>query len=237
MLFWAAAWKVQLRILSATIRAGAVAIVVFGLTGISALLLDAMLVPNEQRPLRAIPRDAPFTQRLVDPIQAEFTRWLADDPTLKLRRFPTVIANAFAPPALQTRPPSPRRPDIVGLTMEGSPNIFTLRDPFGLTLFLLLLVGGACSLALAATRPLAVASAAILAFCWLLSVWGEDTFLYSQHWQLAAVVLLAGVMRVGTHGTAMTVLLGLLTLVIALNNLMVVREMLVLLSTPPPALS
>jgi hypothetical protein len=70
-------------------------------------------------------------------------------------------------------------------------------------------------------RWLCGASLAILAFNWgLHSVWGVDLILYSQHWQAALVVLLAGLYRAFPSSSALvTVALCALLVATGLENL------------------
>jgi hypothetical protein len=73
-------------------------------------------------------------------------------------------------------------------------DVFCFRDPLGF-LFVLLFVAGALGYlgAPAHARWMCGASLVIIAFNWMLhSAWGVDLILYSQHWQLSLLVLLAG---------------------------------------------
>jgi len=72
--------------------------------------------------------------------------------------------------------------------------VFCFRHPLGF-LFVGLFVAGALGAlrAPAHARWMCGASLAIIAFNWILhSAWGVDLILYSQHWQLSLLVLLAG---------------------------------------------
>jgi uncharacterized membrane protein YraQ (UPF0718 family) len=72
--------------------------------------------------------------------------------------------------------------------------VFCFRHPLGF-LFVGLFVAGALGAlrAPAHARRMCGASLAIIAFNWILhSAWGVDLILYSQHWQLSLLVLLAG---------------------------------------------
>jgi hypothetical protein len=236
LLAWAAAWTARPRFVAAGIRAAGIAVVAFGLTGVSAFVLDRLLVPRKPPAVGEVAPDAPVADRVVGPIRHELEAFVASDPARKLGRFPTTVANAFAPSSRPDTlaPDERRRAGMIGLTLERSPNVFGRGDPFGLVLFLLLVAGAARSLALPATRPIATASVAICVFSWLLGVWGSETLLYSQHWHLAAVVLLAGVMRSGPYAALMTVVVGVLTLAIAAGNLALLRDMLLVIGAPPP---
>ncbi len=233
LLVWAAAWEADAPVVATTVRVAAIVIAIFGVTGVSAYVLDRVLVPPEPSAVAGIAGAA--AQRLAAPLRREF-RYFAPSPVRRLGRLPTSVANAFAPPTAE----SVAITSIVGgrhkrgFTLESSPNIFGLDDPLGLSMFLLLVAGAYCSLATPASRPIATASVGILAFGGLFNVWGSEAQLYSQHWHLAAVVLIAGVMRAPGYGRLMTLVLGVLTLVVAVNNFMLLRAMLTALATVPP---
>ncbi len=169
----------------------------------------------------------------MQPFEQEFSRHLEVDRARKLRRFPTAVANAFAPPAVALVPVKAVGRYPVGFTLEQTPNIVGLGDPFGGALFVLVMIGACGALATPATRPIAVASLGILGFNWALSAWGSETHLYSQNWHLAAVLLCAGLLRMGRSAVAMTAALGVLTLGVAAINLVILRQMLLLLAAAP----
>jgi hypothetical protein len=238
LLFWAAAWKAWPRLVPATVRAAAFAVVVFGVTGVSAYVLDAMLVPKPPPAPGVAPAPA-VVDRVLEPFTHEVDAFAAPDPARKLRRFPTAVVTAFSPssaaePLTSDMRRPMRNPPPVALTLERTPDVFGRGAPFGLALLVLLVAGAACSLALPATRPIAAASLAICAFSWGLSVWGMETLLYSQHWHLAAVVLLAGVMRMEPRARPMTALVGAVTVAIAVNNLVRLHEILAVVAAAQP---
>jgi hypothetical protein len=113
-----------------------------------------------------------------------------------------------------------------GLTLEKSPGLLG-GDPLGLSIVLLLVAG--TWVWFRSPTPLLLATCGIVAFSWLITVWGREAFLYSQHWQLAAVILLSGVLRAGAWAGLMTAVLGVLTAAVAINNLAVVEAILVFL--------
>jgi len=220
------------RLIAGGVRAAAIATVVLALTGVSAYVLDLALVRHEQAVdsmgLRSILRD-----RVLTPIQGQAVAHEAGDAGRKLRHFPTAVANAFAPPRVGTATfGSPGR-ERQGLSLEHSPTIFGFGDPLGLSVVLLIIAGAMCSLASPRARRIAIASIGLVAMGWLMSVWGSETQLFSQHWHLPAVVLIAGVMTVPRYGALTTAILAALTLALAVNNLMIVRGMLAVLSAPP----
>jgi hypothetical protein len=230
LLLWAASR--EKRLIAGGIRAAAIAIVVFALTGASAYVLDLALVRHEQAvdgmSLRSTLRD-----RVLTPIQEQAVAHEAGDAGRKLRHFPTAVANAFAPPRMGTTFFGPPGRERFGLSLERSPSIFGLGDPLGLSVVVLIVAGAMCSLAAPHAWRIAIASIGLVAMGWLMSVWGSETQLFSQHWHLPAVVLIAGVMTVPRYGAVTTAILAALTLALAVNNLMIVREMLALLSAPP----
>jgi hypothetical protein len=240
LLLWATVWSRDARLVT-TLRVAGVVVVMFALTGISAYVLDR-LVPHaapsaiDVRPLRAVdgkPPSASIVQRVIEPIESELGRYVGSDMARKLRRFPTSIADAFAPPAVETDPIRSVRWNRPTFTLEGSPSIFGLGNPLGTSTFLLVVAGAACWLAAPSTRAIATASVGIIGFSWLLSVWGRETFLYSQHWHLAAVVLVAGVMRASVYSRLMTVVLATLTLCIAINNFVALKWIFAVLAAAP----
>jgi hypothetical protein len=230
LLLWAA--SSEKRLIAGGVRAAAIATVVFALTSASAYVLDLALVPHERAvdstSVRSILRD-----RVLAPIQQQAVAHGAVDYGRKLRFFPTVMANAFAPPRVGTTSVDSWGRERFGLSLERSPSIFGLGDPLGLSVVVLIVAGATCSLASPRTRPIAIASIGLVAMGWLMSVWGTESQLFSQHWHLPAVVLIAGVMTVPRYNALTTAILVALTLALAVNNLMIVRGMLAQLSAPP----
>ena len=231
-LLWAAAWYTTPLRLAATIRVAVIVIAIFGVTGVSAYVLDWLLVPKTVSAGDDGTVESTLERRVEQPFENELGRHLQPDPVRRLRHFPTSVANAFAPCAVERVPVKAmgRGRTQLGYSLENSPSIFGLGDPLGTLVLPLLVAGAVCAFATPATRPVATASVGILAFSWVLSVWGSEAQLYSQDWQLASVVLLAGVMRPARFGTAMTVVLAVLTVVFAVNNLVILRDMLAVLA-------
>lgn len=100
-------------------------------------------------------------------------------------------------------------------------DVFCFHHPLGLLLVLLFVAGALGYLgAPADARWLCGASLAIIAFNWVLhSVWGVDLILYSQHWQLSLLVLLAGLFLWSKSVTraASLVFVGLILAVVVQN--------------------
>lgn len=240
LLLWATAGGGDVR-LATSLRLAGVVVAIVAVTGVSAYVLDRVVAHGapsgvDLRPLPAAdgsPSSASVVQRVMRPIESEVGRFIAPDMGRKLQRFPTSIANAFAPPAVETNPIRSERWHRPAFTLEGSPSIFGLGDPLGTSMFLLVVAGAACWLAAPSSRTIAAASVGIVGFSWLLSVWGRETFLYSQHWHLAAIVLIAGVMRAGAYGRLMTAVLATLTLAIAVNNFVALKWMFAVLAAAP----
>jgi hypothetical protein len=222
LLLGAAFWNAGQGVVGAGFRGAAGGAAILAVTGVSAYGLDALMV----RPEPGIPAES-AALRVVRPLQKQY-RFVRRDPLHKLGRFPTSVANSFAPPAVETMTIRlwTRGRYGLGFTLEDSPNIFGLRDPLGLSAVLLLVAGAIVSLRAPSTRAIAVASAGILSFCWLLSIWGPETFLFSQHWHLAAVVLIAGVMRADGDRPLMTSALGALTVAFAVRSFVLIQAML-----------
>ena len=231
LLLWAA--SSERRLVAGAIRVAAIALVIFGVTGASAYLLDLALVEHEALAGGSASPRSIALDRVVKPIQKQFVTYHdVEDSGRKLRHFPTAVANAFAPPGVATASIDSNGPQRVQFSLEHSPSIFGLGDPLGLSVVILIVAGAVCSLAAPRSRRIAVASIGIVAIGWLFSVWGGETQLFSQHWHLPSVVLIAGVMTVRKYGALMTAVLAVLTFAIAVNNLMVVRGMLAVLSAP-----
>jgi hypothetical protein len=229
LLLWAA--SKETRLVAGGIRAAAIAILAFALTGASAYVLDLVLVRHEQvdgTSVRSILRD-----RVLTPIENQAATHKVADSGRKLRFFPTAVANAFAPPRMGTTSIDERGRERVGLSLEHSPSVFGLGDPLGLSVVVLIVAGAMCSLAAPRARRIGIASIGLIMMGWLMSVWGSETQLFSQHWHLPAVVLIAGVTTVPRYRALTTAILAALTLALAVNNLMIVRGMLALLSVPP----
>ena len=233
LLLWATTWKIRPRLEAATLQVALLAVAILGVTGVSAYVLDFWLVPPESAVVEG-PPGAAIIRRVAKPFRREvFGFHLSDDPLRKLRRFPTAVAQSLAPPSVEREPIKDIGRHNSGFTLEASPGVFSVADPLGLAVLILLVAGTAGALSAPTTRSIATASLGILALCWLMSVWGEETHLYSQHWNLAAVVLIAGLMK-GPREQLMTVVVGLLTLLVAVNNFLLVRSMLAVLAAVPP---
>lgn len=221
--------------LASAARAAAVAVAIFGVTGASAYILDRALTPRpEVVATPSVLGDLRF--RIGAPVQGEFRRYLAEDPAARLARFPAALASSFAPQDAG-RVPIRRgagRHDL-GYTLEAAPGLSGLESPLGASLLLLLAGGALVALRQPMLRRLAVGSLGILACCAALTVWGKEAFLHSQSWTIAAVVLVAGMMRAPRpFGSAVTAALLALTAGMALQNFRLLDSMLATLAQVPP---
>jgi len=130
---------------------------------------------------------------------SEYTkRWMKLPRTVdRALETPVTWAHTFAAPAPETakntRAIAERSKYHFRFTLL-PPRVYDCRDPLTFLLLLLLLAGVASyRYAPRIAKWTCGASVAIVAFNWALhSVWGVELFLYSQHWQLSLLVLLAG---------------------------------------------
>lgn len=112
-----------------------------------------------------------------------------------------------------------------------SPKIIgAFKSPVTLAILLLLLAGAAVQVwGKRLTRFTFIASVLIIGFSWCLhSVWGAEIFLYSQHWQLSLLVVLAGpfhVMNARVRSLAGFALCALI-LAVAIQNAITIRAIL-----------
>jgi len=158
----------------------------------------------------------------------EYTqRWLKPHKTLdRAAAMPSALAHTFtaSEPALGRNLPArlagSRYP--YRFAIEHRDLRFCIAHGLGAAIFGLFAIGAfGYRRAGAPARWLCGASLAILAFNWgLHSAWGVDLILYSQHWQTALVVLLAGLYRVfASAPAAVTLMLLALVLATGLENL------------------
>lgn len=121
------------------------------------------------------------------------TTFINGDVFARLVRFPVVIANTVAPARIATAGPtaSYRSDDRYQFR-------FTFEEgagpagPVGLLSLALVVAGGVLSFRRGAFRTIGMASVAVILFNWILhSAWGDETFLYSQHWFVSMLILMA----------------------------------------------
>lgn len=118
--------------------------------------------------------------------------------------------------------------------------VFSSYDPLTL-LILLLLVAGAISHIKAPrmAKWMAGASLCVVAFNWVLhSIWGVELFLYSQHWHLTLLILLAGLfLRERPRMRALTLAaVVVLILLVIVQNAATISAILAELHSAPPEL-
>jgi hypothetical protein len=154
----------------------------------------------------------------------------------RLVRFPAAMANTIAPARISTGGPTPSyRPADryqFRFTFEDGPGWPTARNLPGLISLALVAAGVVVSVRRrVALSPVGVASAAVVAFNWLLhSAWGDETFLYSQHWFASMLVLMAlAVASVKRPPRITTWIVGVFTVAVAANSLALVSTMLTIL--------
>jgi hypothetical protein len=164
----------------------------------AAILVGLVLLPTAALP--AIFRDTYQLEDVSVEGGAEYTqRWMKTHRIVdRALATPSAWAHTFAAPKpglghnLPARLAASRYP--YRFTAAHREEVFCFRHPLGF-LIVLLFVAGAFGYrrAPAHAKWMCGASLAIIAFNWLLhSAWGVDLILYSQHWQLSLLVLLAG---------------------------------------------
>ena len=148
-------------------------------------------------------------------------------------RFPTALADSLAPPEparMQIRYLWPRGSHYhFQFTLIDTPLILSQQNLLGTALFLLLAAGALGHFrGDPARRALAFAALAVIAYNGVFhALWGNEYFLYSQHWLPAAIFLAAGILntRPPLRRAAFLLLAG-LVLATALNNYFNVQHML-----------
>lgn len=155
-----------------------------------------------------------------------------DGPSLldKFDRAVTAIGNAVAATDPDTREDGliANEPIKFVFTLKTAPSIFSTANPLALLAFLGIALGGVFMLAKGGPcRSIAIISIAVLAFNIVFhSIWGEEHFLYSQHWITPALILFSGVFYVRPLKDRIVVaILGLYVIAVAVNNMSVVEGM------------
>jgi len=151
--------------------------------------------------------------------------------------FPMAVANTIAPARISIGGPTPSyRPDDryqFRFTFEDVPRQPTARSLLGLLALGIIAAGVVLSIQRRiAFGAIGIASAAIVAFNWILhGAWGDETFLYSQHWLVPILVLIAlavaAVARRYPRVTAWGV--GVFVVAVTLNSLVLLETMLTIL--------
>ncbi len=128
------------------------------------------------------------------------TKFINNDPLIKAASFPYALSNTITSSKIQTKE------SVISIvtyskykfqfTFEGFPDIFSLDSAFVLFTLVLLSLGTIlCFRSKTILYPLSIISLMIIGYNWLLhSVWGDETFLYSQHWLMSELVLLSGIL-------------------------------------------
>ncbi len=170
-------------------------------------------------------------------------RYLVDDPMVQLVTFPTAVVNGLAPPvpashgslfaarakkvAAKSGNPIHGRVIPVYLTLRGTHVPWSVRNGIGFALLAALAWVALRDKRLEpASRSLARASLTVIAFNWVLhGFWGGEQFLYSQHWHMSLLVLLAvTVWALEARGRNTLVALVICVLGIAINNSIVLTK-------------
>jgi hypothetical protein len=163
----------------------------------------------------------------------------------KFFTFPAVLVNSIIAPVPKQQPneyailmnPAARHPFLFTFDSDeqkgySTPPLLSPRNLAGIVLFLLLLLPIRASLK--TDRSLFLLSwgaLLIIAFNWALhSVWGWDRFLYSQHWHVSLMFLLATLVATQLHSSRVRIaLVAASVILVAVNNLVVVRTILMVL--------
>lgn len=171
------------------------------------------------------------TGRSLVGIVASEQKFLHGRPLQKILHFPLALADTFAPPA------TPRAvPYHAPVPTSGGPGImFTYENaqrslPFfllGIAAIALMSAGAWSYINSERWRPMALGCIGILLFNILLhAVYGDELFLYSQHWQVVCVVLMAGLLLNRQASQAARAVLASFIALVAMNSFLLVRSIL-----------
>jgi hypothetical protein len=248
VILWAREMQDSSSWLRATAKAIGITALAFGITGMSALILDRLMpAPQAQAGIEKIEFETvveaeaaesdSVAHRLAGEIVREFQLYLDQNPSGRLAFFPTSLAHTFAPKQIEIAE------NVTGefrlaFTLEGTPRLPRRSDPLGTTL-LILMVSGAC-LAMrceSSWRVMTLGAAGVLAGSWLMSVWGREVFLYSQTWHLAAMMFLAILVKGEQHVQVKTSAIVLLSLAVAITNGVTIAKILAILRTDAPTVT
>lgn len=142
--------------------------------------------------------------------------------------FPLVVGFSFAAPVpTVVENPLGIKTDAryhVGFSFHNIENPVSLLIGAGIALVIGMGAVLGCLRGLAA-RAVVAGAGAVLGFSWLLHhFWGQEYFLYSQHWNAASVALLGGMISRSITARMTVVMAIVLTLIVA-NNFLVIDEM------------
>jgi len=198
-----------------------------------AIVVGLVLLPTAALP--TIFRDTYQLKEVSIEGGAEYTkRWMKTHRVLsRALATPSAWAHTFAAPEpglgrnLPAHLMASRYP--YRFTVAHREEVFCLRHPLGFLLVVLFAAGAfGYRGAPAPAKWMCGASLAIVAFNWMLhSTWGVDLILYSQHWQLSLLVLLAGLfLWPRSPARGVSVLFAGLLLAVVLQNADTVSSML-----------
>ena len=159
-------------------------------------------------------------------------QYVRRDASSTLFRFPAAVADTFSPAAVRVIDNElgiklgNRYP--IQFSLEGVPLAISWQNILRLCVLLGLALGTlGCLRAVMPMQCLGVAAVIILAYNWALhSFWGNEFFLYSQHWHAAALVLVGGTLTGNSRFASIsTFLVGLIVAGVLLNNLNLLQDM------------
>jgi hypothetical protein len=139
---------------------------------------------------RLAPQALPFTPTASGQVKERH----GFDAAQSFVEFPIALANTIAPPAPIRGPgDEPRQTMQFSLSYDAPPGRIPGQWWRAVLVLAVLATGGACAWWLAPwQRAVVGAAAAVVAFNWLLhTFYGTEYFLYSQHWEVPLLVLLA----------------------------------------------
>lgn len=173
----------------------------------------------------SLPAERPLWRRVVAGDQKWMNRFWETNTSGKIVHIPLAIVNTLAPADVSTK-------DNVWGRGQRYSYQFTLEKSSGavrtLLAAILLATGSfACLKRRGPLFALGVASLGILTFNFLLhALWGQEYFLYSQHWLVPLLVLLSGNLNWnGKQPIASTCALGLIIVCVMANSVQLLNEM------------
>lgn len=224
LLLWVARYSARRDLLGTSVLTGSFALVAAALTVLTAFGMNHLYGTENQQ------------------AKWQFRQWIerhqGSEPMAQFSRFPAAIADAVAPPAprvIENRIGG-KLPDKLDFQFSlKSPHGYDLLyHPLGIAIFALAAFGAVRSQhAPAPMRVVAFASLAVLGYnCVLHAFWGQEYFLYSQHFQLSILVLIAvGLFVEPRRRVASSVLLTALVIAVTWNNAIRLRHMFAILDS------
>lgn len=174
--------------------------------------------------------------RILSKASTFIQKYMIEHPLEKVQDSPIAIANTVAPCRLNTgdieigSQPNPKFDFMI--TFQGTPGLFSFKNILGLAIIILTVLG---TIKLLLTdnslRLLAILSIMVIVFNLIFhAIWGDEYFLYSQHWYFSVILLLSGVMFINKRlGPVVNGGFLLFTVWVVMNNFCRIRELLKLL--------